>query len=125
MNQFIETRKLFENVIGVKYPLTYEVWLVVRDNLKAAALYVKFFDQITLAWRKTKKPFMEEETAISTLMQYLMKNVDIIKENPKRYTPNYIYRVAFNAFYPLGRIKRDIDEWSHRTVDYDLDLELM
>ena len=42
-------------------------------------------------------------------MQYLIKNVEIIKQNRNRFTPSYIYKIAFNSFCPLGRIQRDID----------------
>lgn len=123
MNQFKETLNLFKPALEGESYDSYWEWMLIPDKLKAAALYIQFYDQITLAWAKTMKPFIEEETAISTLMQYLIKNVDIIKENRKRYTPNYIYKIAFNAFYPLGRIKRDIENWSHRRSCYDVDSE--
>lgn len=109
MNQFKETLNHFKPALtGFDYS-TYWEWMLIPDDYKAAALYVQFYDAITLAWSKTQKPFIEEENAVSTLMQYLIKNVEIIKLNRKRFTPNYLYKIAFNAFYPLGRIQRDID----------------
>lgn len=109
MNQFKETLDHFKPALtGLDYS-TYWEWMLIPDDYKAAALYVQFYDAITLAWYKTQKPFIEEEIALSTLMQYLLKNVEIIKQNRNRFTPNYMYKVAFNAFYPLGRIQRDID----------------
>ncbi len=124
MNQFKETFNRFKPALtGFDYN-TYGEWMLIPDNLKSVALYVQFYDEVNLAWIKTHKPFMEEETAISTLLQYLVKNVEIIKSDYKRYTSNYIYKVAFNAFYPLGRIKRDIDEWVHRDSSYEFNLEL-
>lgn len=109
MNQFKETLNRFKPALAELDYSTYWEWMLIPDDYKAAALYVQFYDAIALAWSKTQRPFIEEETAISTLMQYLIKNVEIIKENRKRFTPNYMYKVAFNAFYPLGRIQRDID----------------
>ncbi|MCM1226147.1 MAG: hypothetical protein NC320_01820 [Clostridium sp.] len=117
-NQFNDTLNLFKSGLTDSAYSTYWEWMLIPDNLKAAALYVNFYDEITLAWSKTRKPFVEEETAVSTLMQYIIKNVEIIKDNRKRFTPNYLYKVAFNAFYPLGRIKRDIDIWENRRSMY-------
>lgn len=112
MNQFKETLNRFNPaLVGLDYS-TYWEWMLISDDLKAAALYVQFYDTLTLAWIKTQKPFIDEEVAVSTLMQYLIKNVEIIKQNRNRFTPNYLYKVAFNAFYPLGRIKRDIDRFN-------------
>lgn len=118
MNQFKETFNLFKASLTVESYSNYDEWVLIPDNLKAVALYVVFYEQITLAWMKTRKPFMEEETAISTLMQYLLKNVPIIESDEKRFTPAYLYKVAFNAFYPLGKIKRDISEFEHRASPY-------
>lgn len=112
MNQFKETYSLFHSALTDLEFNTYWTWMLIPDNLKAVALYVRFYDEIALAWRKTVKPFMEEETAVSTLMQYILKNVEIIKADRKRYTPSYMYKIAFNAFYPLGRIQRDIDRFN-------------
>lgn len=119
MNQFKETLNRFKPaLIGLDYNNYWE-WMLIPDDLKAAALYEKFYDTITLAWSKTQKPFVEEETAVSTLMQYLIKNVEIIREDRKRFTPNYLYKIAFNAFYPLGRIKRDIERFSQEESLWD------
>lgn len=109
MNQFKETFNRFKPALtGLDYS-TYWEWMLIPDDLKSAALYVQFYDTITLAWSKTQKPFIEEEIAVSTVMQYLIKNVEIIGQHRKRFTPEYMYKIAFNALYPLGRIKRDID----------------
>lgn len=109
MNQFKETLNHFKPALVELDYSTYWEWMLIPDDLKAIALYVQFYDEITLAWYKTQKPFIEEDIAVSTLMQYLIKNVDIIESDRKRFTPNYVYKIAFNAFYPLGRIQRDIN----------------
>lgn len=121
MNQFRETFNYFMLYIEDFDYKTYWDWMLLDDGMKAAALYVDFYDTIVLAWSKTQKPFIEEDTAVSTVLQYLQKNVPVIKANKSRFTPNYMYKVAFNAFYPLGRIKRDINYYyNERESNYDL-----
>lgn len=121
MNQFIETKHMFENAIGVKYPLSYEGWLAVKDDLKAAALYVQFFDQITLAWNKGKSDFTSDEDGVSIVLQYLNKNVPIILNNPKKYTSKYIYRVAYNCMGCLRRVQREINYYNLTISNIDTD----
>lgn len=93
----------------------YYEWEQLPADLKAIGLYVQFYDQIHLAYRKNKiqYPYIEEETAVSTVIQYLMKNVDKIIIQKDRYCPAYIYQISFNAIYALGRIKRDIGEYEN------------
>lgn len=120
MNQFKKTYHMFKDALdglNLEYQ-TYPDWMFIPDEFKVAAIYVRFYREIILAWSKTEKPFIEEETAISTLMQYLIKNIPLIKLYPKRYIENYLYKVAFNAFYPLGRIKRDIENYTRRVSTY-------
>lgn len=112
MNQFVETKRMYEAAVGVKYPLPYEGWLAVKDDLKAIALYVQFYDAITLAWTKARSEFILEEDGISTLMQYLLKNVPIISNDKKKYNPKYIYRVAYNCMGCLRRVQRDVDRYN-------------
>lgn len=116
MNQFKETLNRFKPALVELDYSTYWEWMLIPDDLKAVALYVQFYDAVTLAWSKTQKPFIEEEAAVSTLMQYLIKNVEIIKQNRNRFTANYLYKVAFNALYSLGVIKRDIDYFYNEHV---------
>lgn len=98
-NQFRETRNLYSNFLQYTKPLSYVEWVSIPDDHKAAALFVQYFSQIELAWYKAKSFFTSEEDGVYTMMQYLMKNVDIIKKDSKRYTPSYIYRVAYNCLY--------------------------
>ena len=112
MNQFVETKRMFESAVGVKYPLSYEGWLAVKDDLKAIALYVQFYDAITLAWAKARSEFTPEEDGVSILMQYLIKNVPIIIGDKKKYNPQYIYRVAYNCMGCLRRVQRDADRYN-------------
>lgn len=115
-NAFKETKNLFIDYTNYSRPLSYAEWLSVPDDNKAAILYVQFYEQITLAWFKTKSFFVLEEDGVSTMLQYLVKNVPIIKENPKRFTPAYIYKVAYNCLYCISHdIKRDIARWENET----------
>lgn len=98
-NCFYTTRAMFRNYISYTKPLSFDEWMSIDDDKKAAVLYVQFFDQITLAWYKLKTDAAIEEECVSEVMMYLVKNVPIIKENPSRFKPSYIYRVCYNCIY--------------------------
>lgn len=105
MCQFKSTLELFEPAvkatrINIK---KYEGFVAMPDDLKAATLYVNFFPQIMLAWKKCQRPQIEEELAVSTVIQYLIKAVPKMLWQRNRYTPQYIYTTAFNCLYCLTR----------------------
>lgn len=115
-NAFYETRNLFRSYTGYTRPLSYNDWLLVADSDKAAVLFVQFFDEITLAWNKTKSFYALEEDAVSTVLQYLSKNVPILVNDSKRFTSAYIYRVAYNCLYCISHdIKRDRERYENET----------
>lgn len=102
------TRANCANHIQYIQPLTYSEWMSLDTDGKAAALFVQFFDQITLAWNKVKSFYTPEEDAVSTMFQYIMKNIPLIEASEKKYTAAYMYRVAFNCLYCICHdIKRD------------------
>ena len=105
MCQFASTYNIFAPAVkATGFNLNkYECWFAIPQDLKAAALYVHFYPQITLAWNKCKRDYVEEETAVSTMLQYLLKNVPRIECQRNRYSPQYIYQIAFNALYCLTR----------------------
>lgn len=112
LSPLYETRNMFRSAVGFDEPLSYDEWMSLRDDLKAAALYVQFFSQITLAWNKAKSFYTLEEDGVSTVLQYLEKNVPIIMKDESRFSPRYIYRVAYNCMYCICHdIKRDRDRW--------------
>ena len=114
--QLHKTRALYSNYIGYDKPLTFDEWNELPLGSKAAALFVQFFDQISLAWFKTKSFYTPEEDGISEVMQYLMKNVPIIEQDPARFTPKYIYRVAYNSMYCICHDRKvDRDRWELET----------
>lgn len=100
-NEFTETRKLFLTLLNYDStkPLNYDQWLAIPDDQKSAALYLNFYEQITLAWENTKSFYTPTSDGVSCVLQYLEKNVSRIKAEPKKYTARYIYRVAFNCLY--------------------------
>ena len=98
---FFETKRMFKNYVNYKKPLTFEEWIKLDSDSKVAVLYVQFFDQIFLAWNKYKTPYCTEEDAVSIVLQYLFKNVAKIEKEPSRYTPAYIYMVAYNCLIPI------------------------
>lgn len=115
---FYATRSLFRAAVGYE-PLSYEEWLSIDDQYKAAALYVTFFDQITLAWSKAKSFYVHDEDGVSEMMKYLVKNTPIIAASKKKYSPAYIYKVAYNCLYCISRdIKRDRLAYENNVPQY-------
>ena len=101
-NEFYETRNLFRTAVGYNRPLSYDEWSAVADDHKVAVLYCQYFDQIVMAWYKSKSFYASEEEGVETVIQYLMKNVPIIQDNSSRYKASYIYRVAYNCLYCIS-----------------------
>jgi len=109
-HQFIQTRNMFrEYLAGYPKNPNFEEWLNADDEDKAALLYVKFYQEVTLAWYNavvsSNIVYVTQEDGISTVLQYLMKNVSKIVENPERYSEKYIYRVCFNCLLGLWKTR--------------------
>lgn len=109
--QFQATKKMFKEYAfsGASFPMAYTDWSALDDDLKGAALYINFYSQIILAWPKAisicklDSPTCDTETVVSDFLMTLTKNVAIIKANPKRYTPGYIYTLAKRSFICMLR----------------------
>ena len=113
-NEFQKTFELFASYISYKGPLTYEEWLAVEDDRKAAVLYVQFFKQITYAWYKVKSFYTSEQEGVEVVLQYLCKNVPVIQAQKSRFSAPYIYKVAYNCMYCVCHdIKRDRERWEN------------
>ena len=113
---FYQTRDMFKEFIGVDTPLAYSTWMELDPDKKAAALFVNFFDQITLAWYKAKSFYAVDEDGVSTCLQYLQKNVPVIEKAPNRFSPRYIYRIAYNCMYCICHdIKIDRERYENET----------
>ena len=96
---FHATKNMFRSYLNYEEPLSYDEWLATADDNKAAVLFVQFFDQISLAWYKLKTDAAIEEDCVEEVLQYLMKNVPTIVDNPSRFSPKYIYRICYNCIY--------------------------
>lgn len=115
-NAFAETRNLFMSYTHYERPLSFEEWMRSPQDSKAALLYVQYYEEITLAWYKSKSWFAVEEEGVETILQYLMKNVPVIEQNPNRFTSGYIYRVAYNCLYCISHDRKcDIERWERET----------
>jgi len=117
-HEFKEAKERYESAIGKKAPITFDEWFSLPDNHKAAALFINFYNQITLAWTKAKADFTEDEDGLSIVMQYLMKNVPIIESNPNKYSETYIYRVAYNCMGCLRRNKSEATRFKECTSEW-------
>lgn len=113
--EFYKTRDQFKNSIDFEYPLSYDEWLSVDDGYKVAVLYLEFFNEITLAWYKCAGGYATEEEGVETILQYLDKNVEKLRKNRRRYTANYIYRVAYNCLSCIA-FARKCDKWEAENV---------
>lgn len=122
---FEETKIMFMEAL-MSYVLldreiTYDDWMNIPDELKAAALYVNFYQNIKLAWLHAKANFTPDEDGVSTVMQYLQKNVDKIRNSKSRYKASYIYKIAYNC---LGCLRRNVKTkfWYENSVSqYQMD----
>ena len=103
-NQFAKTKEMFANATSTfAYPLTYETWMSIPKDYKCAALFVNFYYQIVLAWQKQKTYFLEDEDAVSVIIQYLLKNVEKIEADASRFKAAYIFTVSCNAIIGFTR----------------------
>ena len=107
VSAFYETKLMICSAIQYEHPLTFDEWNLIPEENKAAYLFIQFYDNILQAWHKANRVDMiHSEDGVSIILQYLMKNVAIIKENPERFEPQYIHQVAYNCFYCLCEPKR-------------------
>lgn len=101
--EFYETRNLFRSYIDYTQPLSYEEWVNCPDDFKAAVLYCQFFNEITLAWYKLASVYSTGSDGVDEVLQYLSKNVPLIVEDRRRFSPAYIYKIVYNCLYCLCR----------------------
>lgn len=118
MDAFAKTKEMFMKAVPFNYPISYDTWLSVRDSHKAAVLYVNFYKEICLAWFKAKADFTPDEDGVSTIMQYLIKNVPVIIDDPKRFSPQYIYKVAYNSMGCLRRVISNMNHFNNTVSQY-------
>jgi len=109
MSEFATTYTLFYNYLTLEFPITFDTWISLEESDRAAALYVNFYKEISLAWYKNRFSYVEEEEGVSTVLQYLIKNSEIIANDPRKFSGAYVYRVCANCIYCLRNVKRNAD----------------
>ena len=57
-NQFQESLAIFRNYVGITEYIDYGEWMKLPEEYQAAALYVSFYPQISLAWFKAKEAYL-------------------------------------------------------------------
>lgn len=122
--QFNATNRMFREVLDItSTPLTYDQWMEYPEEDKAAVLFVNFFSAILKAWIVCRTPAAIEEECVSTVIQYLTKNVKKIASDSKRYTPQYIYTVAYNSMYSISQSRvygqASKTSWYNNVVNFD------
>lgn len=108
--QFVQTKNMFrEYLSGYSKSPNFDEWNSAANDDKAALLYVTFYQEITLAWYNAVNAngvvHVTQEDGVSTVMQYLMKNVSKISEDQSRYTAKYIYKVCYNCLLSLWKTR--------------------
>ena len=109
-SQFVQTRNMFRDYLsGYSKDLSYTEWKSADVDDKAALLYIKFYQEITLAWCNAVVSrnivYVSQEDGVSTVLQYLMKNVSVIEADEERYSPKYIYKVCYNCLLSLWKTR--------------------
>lgn len=128
-SQFIQTRNMFRDYLK-DYPKnpSYEVWNNAPEDDKAALLYTTFYQEITLAWYNAVISngivYVTQEDGVSTVIQYLMKNVEKISQDSERYSPKYIYQVCYNCLLSLWRTRTTDMQRSAVEVAPDFEVEV-
>ena len=125
-SQFSATKKMFLSSIfsHTKFPLTYSVWVQLPEDLKAAALYVNFYREITLAWQwfvNNKCANVSTDDAVGYVLDKLEANVAIMTSDKKRFSPKYIYRISWNCICEKTRNKCNIERYNSEESNYHFD----
>jgi len=113
-NQFAQTLRMFQEFTNVDETLTFDLWEGLNADQKSAALFVKFYDRITLAWYNTKGDHTIEEDGVAEAIHICSKLCGLsVKQKSdkahvactvtsKTFTPQYIYHTMRNAFSSLN-----------------------
>jgi hypothetical protein len=112
MELFERTLGIYNNYLGARLPhiaidtLTFEEWNKLPKDAKATALFCRFYNAALAGYFEAEVCFVDEDEYMSLTMQYLMKNVEIIEKDPKRYKDGYIRIVVKNACWNVRNTKR-------------------
>ena len=117
LTAFYETKMMFVENLQFDHQLSYEEWCNAPDDHKAALLFVNFYAKMVQAWDKANRfDFIPGEDGVSTVLQYLQKNVAKLIEEPAKYSEAYIYKVAYNCMYCICHDLKSVqDRWDNET----------
>ena len=109
---FTKAKRMFDAAIRAEYgkavnaDTSYEEWLQIPDDLKAAALFVIFYDKITLVRVKTYLHPLCDADAVSMVCDKLVALTPKIVENARMFSPSFMYTAIKNVLgEPLRRKK--------------------
>lgn len=117
MSEFREAYIRFYNSLGIeKYPITFQTWSNLSEDLRGIALYVNFYEQVTLAWYKAKQAYRvnhDECDGVSNLLHRLQKVSEKVIMNEKMFTKSYIYTCCYRSLSSVTRALRN------RTLEFN------
>jgi len=119
LTAFYETKRMFTENLQYDHQLSYEEWCNAPRDHKAALLFLTFYTKMVQAWDKANRyDFIPGEDGVSTVLQYLEKNVPKLEAESAKYTEAYIYRVAYNCMYCICHDLKSVqDRWDNETSD--------
>lgn len=120
---FHDTRNLFIEYTGYTKPLSFEDWQKEPDDLKAAILFVQFYNEICLAWDKADPlDFGDDSEGVSTILQYLRKNISttqyFLKDDPTKKASAEYRRLNPEGYIAVEerKIESDSSKFSSRYI---------
>ena len=103
-SEFERTKRIYEAATpDVRYPLTYEEWLELPDELKPSALYVTFYKPIIATVIKMNMWQVSEPDIISKIMLRFMDLTEYIETNPVAYKSTTICQWVKQAIIEENR----------------------
>ena len=115
IHAFADSRKFFRYYLDCKLPLSYDDWVKLPDEHKAAALFVQFYQEILSAWNRCySSTAISDDSAVSIILQYLQKNVNKIVNDRNRYSCEYVYTVAHNC---LSKVTSRLSKRTRARID--------
>lgn len=119
---FADAHAMFRAACGkqINHETSYSEWMNLDPDLHAAALFIIFFREITLARKNTFAEYVSDEDAVSEIMAKLLSVTPKIESDEKMYTGAFLYTVIYNALLSSTRVKRNAWYHSNRLVPEDL-----
>lgn len=100
---FTKAKRMFDAAIRAEYgkavnaSTSYDEWIQLPDDLKAAALFVIFYDKITLVRIKTYIHTVSDDDAVSMVCDKLVSITPKIVEDARMFSPSFMYTAIKNV----------------------------